>query len=287
MSEGAKDAPDSKGYSSLPVDDSEEWSKLRGLSEKESEDASAAARQRKKNLAVLLLLVGLLGFLASQPLMLPDEVLTPLALTVRDWTDGTSSDDSGPILPSPAADASVAQPRPKGKAGGARPAAKPGAPTATPPAEPATVAAAALPERPFAGGIEVVRQDPSKLPFGVEVVDNRDRRFSPAPRERIINLADKGTSQHAEAVPKAADRMRITPGPIISKEANVNGSVKLRAVISAEGAIKELAVVSGPTELGPAAIQVARQWRYRPYYFNGRPVETETYITINFNISTN
>jgi outer membrane biosynthesis protein TonB len=285
MNEDSKDALDSRGYSSTPVDDAEEWSKLRGLSGKESEDAQAAARQRKKNLAVLLLLVGLLGFLASQPLMLPDQVLGPLAVSVQNMVEG-SSEDSGPTIPVTVVEESAAQPAANGRGAGRQP--RRSAPASTgAPAEPSTVEAAAPQSPPFTGGIEVVRQDPGKPPFGVEVVDNRDRRFSPAPRERIINLTDKGSSQQVVADPRTAERMRITPGPIISKEANVNGSVKLRAVISAEGAIKELAVVSGPTELGPAAIQVARQWRYRPYYFNGRPVETETYITVNFNISTN
>ncbi|HSA93782.1 MAG TPA: energy transducer TonB [Terriglobales bacterium] len=286
MSDDGKDALDSRGYSSTPIDDAEEWSKLRGLSEKESEDAEAAARRRKKNLAVLLLLVGLLGFLASQPLMLPDQVLGPLAVSVQNMVEGVSPEDSGPNIPVLPAEESPA-PSPAKSRGGSRQPTRAAATSTADPAGPSTVEAAVPQSPPFTGGVEVVRQDPGKPPFGVEVVDNRDRRFSPAPRERIINLTDKGTSQHVVPDPGAAERMRITPGPIISKEADVNGSVKLRAVISAEGAIKEMAVVSGPTELGPAAIQVARQWRYRPYYFNGRPVETETYITVNFNITTN
>ena len=31
-----------------------------------------------------------------------------------------------------------------------------------------------------------------------------------------------------------------------------------------------------------AALDAIRQWRYRPYYLNGTPVEVDTEITVNF-----
>jgi protein TonB len=34
--------------------------------------------------------------------------------------------------------------------------------------------------------------------------------------------------------------------------------------------------------LTPAAINAAKQWKYRPYLLNGDPVEVETQITIKF-----
>jgi outer membrane biosynthesis protein TonB len=44
-------------------------------------------------------------------------------------------------------------------------------------------------------------------------------------------------------------------------------------------------VVSGPTMLAPAAREVLRQWKFKPYLQNGQPVETQAKITINFVIS--
>ena len=32
----------------------------------------------------------------------------------------------------------------------------------------------------------------------------------------------------------------------------------------------------------PAALDAIRQWRYRPYFLNGEPVEVETQVTVNF-----
>ena len=56
----------------------------------------------------------------------------------------------------------------------------------------------------------------------------------------------------------------------------------LRAVISREGTIENLQVVSGHPMLVQAAIDAVRQWRYRPYVLNGEPVEVETQVTVNF-----
>ena len=34
--------------------------------------------------------------------------------------------------------------------------------------------------------------------------------------------------------------------------------------------------------LAPAAIEAVKQWKYKPYFLNGEPVEVETQITVNF-----
>jgi protein TonB len=53
-------------------------------------------------------------------------------------------------------------------------------------------------------------------------------------------------------------------------------------VISRDGAIENLQVLSGHPMLVQAAVQAVRQWRYRPYVLNGEPVEVETQVTVNF-----
>jgi protein TonB len=56
----------------------------------------------------------------------------------------------------------------------------------------------------------------------------------------------------------------------------------VKALISREGTIEQTQVVSGQSLLAPAALAAIRQWRYRPYFLNGDPVEVETQITVNF-----
>jgi len=73
--------------------------------------------------------------------------------------------------------------------------------------------------------------------------------------------------------------------PIYPREArteHIQGTVKLRAIVSTEGAIQSLEVVSGPPELISAATDAVRQWTYQPTLLNGEPVEVETYIDVIF-----
>jgi periplasmic protein TonB len=97
----------------------------------------------------------------------------------------------------------------------------------------------------------------------------------------------------------APKRMRISQGvtrglliekiepkyPPLALQAHIQGQVLLRAIISKEGEIKELYLVSGHPILAPTAIEAVKQWRYRPFLLNGEPVEVETFVTVNFQIS--
>ncbi len=73
--------------------------------------------------------------------------------------------------------------------------------------------------------------------------------------------------------------------PVYSKiaiQARIQGSVKLRAIISKTGTIEDLNALSGPPMLIQSAIDAVRQWRYRPYMLNGEPIAVDTEITVNF-----
>jgi protein TonB len=81
---------------------------------------------------------------------------------------------------------------------------------------------------------------------------------------------------------------RVQPAyPPIAKLTRIQGTVVLQAVISREGTIESLHVLSGHPSLVNAAIDAVQQWRYRPYVLNGTPVEVETQITVNFSLSSN
>jgi periplasmic protein TonB len=76
---------------------------------------------------------------------------------------------------------------------------------------------------------------------------------------------------------------RVEPTyPTMAKNVGVQGQVLIRAIISTEGRIEQAKVVSGSPLLSPAALDAIRQWLYRPYLLNDKPVEVETEITVNF-----
>ena len=61
---------------------------------------------------------------------------------------------------------------------------------------------------------------------------------------------------------------------------HVSGMVVLHATISTKGTVEALAVISGPTSLRQAVLDAVRQWTYRPYLLNNKPVQVETTINI-------
>jgi protein TonB len=73
--------------------------------------------------------------------------------------------------------------------------------------------------------------------------------------------------------------------PPLARAARIQGTVLLQAVISKQGSIEHLQLISGHPMLVQAAMDAVRQWRYRPYILNGEPVEVETQITVNFSLA--
>jgi protein TonB len=73
--------------------------------------------------------------------------------------------------------------------------------------------------------------------------------------------------------------------PPLARQAHIQGTVVLVAVIGKDGLVHNLQVKSGPPLLAQAAVSAVKQWRYRPYSLNGEPVEVETQINVNFTLA--
>lgn len=87
----------------------------------------------------------------------------------------------------------------------------------------------------------------------------------------------------SEGVMEAALIYKVQPlYPAIARAIHLAGTVRLRAIITADGAVRQLDVISGNALLAQPAIAAVREWRYRPTRLNGEPVEVETFITVNF-----
>jgi len=64
----------------------------------------------------------------------------------------------------------------------------------------------------------------------------------------------------------------------------LQGPVVLQAWIARDGTIRDLKLIRGSLLLGQAAYKAVRQWRYQPYLLNGRAVEAQTYVTVDFRL---
>jgi protein TonB len=78
---------------------------------------------------------------------------------------------------------------------------------------------------------------------------------------------------------------RVQPRyPTQALQMRIQGPVQLQATISKNGDIENLRVASGDAVLARAAVEAVKQWKYKPYYLNGEPVQIETQILVNFKL---
>jgi periplasmic protein TonB len=70
--------------------------------------------------------------------------------------------------------------------------------------------------------------------------------------------------------------------PIYPADTKASGAVVMAATIDREGKVDTLKVISGPDVLRDPALTAVRQWTYKPYLLNGRPVFVQTTVTVNF-----
>ena len=78
---------------------------------------------------------------------------------------------------------------------------------------------------------------------------------------------------------------RVTPlYPQQARQLRLEGSVQILATIGKSGDVTGVKQLSGDGILGHAAAEAVRQWKYKPYYLNGEPIEIQTQVTVNFKL---
>lgn len=79
---------------------------------------------------------------------------------------------------------------------------------------------------------------------------------------------------------------RVSPiYPAEALEQHLSGTVHLEAIITTQGAVRDIKVISGDPVLAAAAVAAVEQWRYEPTFLNGRPVEVISGIDVRFAIA--
>ena len=102
----------------------------------------------------------------------------------------------------------------------------------------------------------------------------------PPPKEGPKRIRVGGNVQQA--------RLINQPRPIyppLAKQARIQGTVRLQAIIAKDGNVVQLEMISGHPLLVQAALDAVRQWKYQPTLLNGEPVEVVTTIDVVFTLS--
>ena len=73
--------------------------------------------------------------------------------------------------------------------------------------------------------------------------------------------------------------------PPLARQTRISGTVRLHALISKQGTVESLEVLSGHPLLVRAAMDAVQQWKYKPTLLNGEPVEVDTTIDVIFSLN--
>jgi len=153
-----------------------------------------------------------------------------------------------------------------------------------PPAEiPKHIAMVKDEEAPSAGGAAEVPGSIPGVPNGVpNAVLSEVIRNTPSALPKVAVQKVRVSSGVAQGLLVHEVRPQY---PSLARQARIQGTVVLQAVIDKGGKVQHLEIISGHPMLIPAALEAVKQWRYKPYYLNGEPVEVDTQININFTLS--
>jgi protein TonB len=104
--------------------------------------------------------------------------------------------------------------------------------------------------------------------------------------KRSISVPHNPTSQTpAKDLVVGRPLKRVSPFyPVEAKEQGIEGTVRLRAVIGADGNVQSVQPVSGPEPLVAAAVSAVREWRYGPTLFEGRRIPVQDDIRLVFRL---
>jgi len=153
---------------------------------------------------------------------------------------------------------------------------------------------------------------PTKIPQKIAIIREEDTpppsvgggvfgAIGGVPGGQVGGVIGSILSSTAVAAPRAATptRIRVSQGvtegllvhrvqpnyPPLARQARIQGQVVIAALIGKDGSIQNLRVVSGHPMLTGAALDAVRQWKYKPYFLNGEPVEVDTQIMVNFTLA--
>jgi periplasmic protein TonB len=264
------------------------------LDESEAREGSGGAK-KILTIAAVLAVAAALGYFGWTKFGQPATVRHPQSIVQRPLSAQPAAPVAAtPVAPSITTPGIPAASRPAVLSPGSQPA-KPPASTGNLPTvriaanpEPLTVKPAPAPMR--------VKSEPAKAQAGAEesavpsplgVASANERALSGLVSSAPASLpkAVPGTLKISQGVSQGLLIRRVQPTyPATALAMRVHGVVQLEATINKEGSITNLKTVSGDPVLARAATAAVKQWRYKPYYLDGEPVEIQTQITVNFKL---
>jgi TonB family protein len=221
---------------------------------------------------------------SGEPAPAPRSISSPAAPSSTATYNRTNSANQGPALtPAPKTASPIAPDKLSAGAGNSsviRIAADAGPATKKQDAAPLHVKST-----PAATSTEAQSDESAPPPASTLAASVNDNRLSGVMSSAATNLPKPtlATLRISQGVSQGLLIKRVQPTyPRAALAVHTQGAVQIEATINKEGNVTNLKVLGGDPVLAQAALGAVRQWRYKPYYLDGEPVEIQTTITVNF-----
>jgi protein TonB len=252
--------------------------------------------------AVVILALAALGYVGYGKFAKPSTVPAPHPVS----TPQNAAQPAPAVAAAPVATASTNQPD---LASSATPASAPKTTAATPLDKP-SAGAVSSPVTRIALDSEPATKKPNAAPILVKSDSARPKTKTPAQSEESAPQLSSSSADASANDSNLSGLMSVSPtlpkpslatvkvsqgvsqGLLIKRvqpkypqtalAVHTQGAVQIEATVNKEGNVTNVKVLSGDAVLAHAAVEAVRQWRYKPYYLDGEPVEIETQITVNF-----
>src|SRR5215813_7738448 len=93
---------------------------------------------------------------------------------------------------------------------------------------------------------------------------------------------DSGINLYSNVVKGSATRKFQPLYPAIPKSEKASGAVMVQITINESGEVIDAQIISGHPIFNDAALQAAKQWRFKPTILNGQPIKVKGVLTFNF-----
>lgn len=110
--------------------------------------------------------------------------------------------------------------------------------------------------------------------------------FGKTTAQPIVPAVPTPSIMHVTHIDPALLIHRVEPVfPTLPRQTGREGRVELHALIGTDGTVRSLQILEGDPMFYQSALDAVSQWRYKPTFLNGHPVEVDTHISVIYKLN--
>jgi len=109
----------------------------------------------------------------------------------------------------------------------------------------------------------------------------------------VLLTAQTGVIAFAQDAPKKITKSealsaltnKVQPEyPTVARQLRIQGTVELTLLVAENGSVKKVEIVSGNPVLNGPAASTAKNWKFKPFTEDGKPIEVVAPVSLDFKL---